>query len=499
MTIASHFPVVSQAQAGSMLRALALVPGQTVEGKVLGPGQDGATLVQVGRQAMSLTLPGAQPAGTLLSLSVQQAEGHLRLALVTSRPPPQSAPQQLPATSVEISQRPSAPQGPLTYAPPAGAAAAGIAAGVAAPAAAARVSPLSGGQAAGPVIAPPGPAVPPSGPVLQRPGAAPYGMAGLGAASAGSSQPAATPSALPPSPQAAALAQMVQQALPAQGSLSAVTNLLTAAIGQAGLPEPVLKAARQILGNQLTTENGKVDAAALKTALRNSGIFQETMLAQGAPAGAAADTKSGLLAMRQGLAQWLSSQPQIAQVMQIPPPLRHVLPRARLPDMRLAELPADPEELGKLLLDRTEGALSRLRLHQHASLPEAQRGADSQWSMDLPLLVGQHQAIMQLQIHHDGSGDTNRPEDRGWQVRFAVNLPDLGEVGAQISLRAQTAGIMLWADRDETAKAFAENIDTLRASLEALGLKPGALVVRSGVPGDAHAPAGSGQFLDATR
>lgn len=493
-----------------MLRALALVPGQTVEARVLGPGLDGATMVQVGRQAMSLTLPSAAPIGTLLSLSVQQADGHLRLALVTSHPPPSAAPQQLPATSVEISQGPAAPQGPLTYAPPAGlatppAAAATIIggapglAGIAGPAAAAPGSPLPSAQAGAPVIAPPEPAMASFGPALQRPGASPYGMAGPGSPLSGSPQVSTGVPGLPPTPQAAALAQMMQQALPMQGSIGALTGLLTAAIARAGLPEPVLKAARQVQGNQLASENGKVDAAALKTALRNSGIFQEAMLARGAPASAGADTKSGLLALRQGLVQWLGNQPQIAQVMQIPPPLRHVSPRARLPEMPPVEMPADPEELGKLLLDRTEGALSRLRLHQHASLPDAQRSGDSQWSLDLPLAVGQHQAVMQLQIHHDGGSDPNRPEDRGWQVRFAVNLPDLGEVGAQVSLRAQTAGIMLWAERDDMAKAFADHIEELRAGLEAMGLKPGALVVRHGVPGEVHAPSGSGQFLDATR
>lgn len=497
-----------------MLRALALAPGQTVEGRVLGPGQDGATLVQIGRQAMSLSLPGAVPIGTLLTLGVQQGDGHLRLALMDSRPPAATVPQQLPATSVEISQRPAIPQGPLTYSPPAGVAAApagagaaavpvlgatGLAVGVAGPAAAAPGAPLSSSQAGPPIIAPPGPAVAPSAPALQRQGSTPYGMGGLGSPSTGGSPPAAAPMpGAPPTPQAAALAQMVQQALPAQGSIGALTGML-AAMGPVALPEPVLKAARQILGNQLTALDGKVDAAALKTALRNSGIFQEAMLSQGAPASAGADTKSGLLAMRQGLVQWLGNQPQIAQIMQVPPPLRHVLPRARLPEVPQVDLPGDPEELGRLLLERTESALSRMRLHQHASLPEAQRGGDSQWNTDLPLAVGQHQAILHLQIHHDGGDEANRTEDRGWQVRFAVNLPDLGEVGAQVSLRAQTIGIMLWADRDETARAFSETIDELRTSLEAVGLKPGALVVRHGVPGDAHAPAGSGQFLDATR
>ncbi|MBO9587877.1 flagellar hook-length control protein FliK [Devosia sp.] len=511
MTIVSHFPVVSQAEARSMLRALALAPGQTVEGRVLGPGQGGATLVQIGRQAMSLTLPNALPVGSLLTLGVQQGEGHLRLALIDSRPPSSVAPQQLPATSVEISQRPAVPQGPLTYGPPAGVAGAtpgaaaplagatGLAAGIAAPVAPSTAAPAPSAQAGGPIIAPPGAAVAPSGPALQRPGAAPYGMAGLGANPTGSPPGTVPAQGALPGPQAAALAQMVQQALPGQGSIGALTGMLAAAIGRAGLPEPVLKAARQILDNQLSTRDGKIDAGALKSALRSSGIFQEAMLAQGSPAAAGADTKSGLLAMRQGLAQWLGNQPQIAQISQIPPPLRHVLPRAKLPEVPLLDLPDEAEDLGRLLLERTEGALSRVRLHQHASLPEALRGGESQWNTDLPIALGQQQAVLQLQIHHDGGGDANRPEDRGWQVRFAVNLPDLGEVGAQVSLRGQTTGIMLWADRDETAKAFSDNLEELRASLESVGLKPGALVVRVGAPREMHAPAAAGHFVDAKR
>lgn len=511
MTIVSHLPVVSQADARSMLRALALSPGQTVEGRVLGAGQAGSTLVQVGRQAMSLTLPTTLPVGSLLTLGVQQGEGHLRLALIDSRPPSSVAPQQSPATSVEISQRPVTPQGPLTYGPPSGvtgaatgaavapAVATGLAAGIAAPAAASTAAPAPSTQAGGPVIAPPGAAAAPSAPTLQRQGAAPYGMTGLGTNQAGSPPAAPSVQAALPGPQAAALAQMLQQALPGQSSIGALTGMLAAAIGRAGLPEPVLKAARQILDNQLTVREGKIDAGALKSALRSSGIFQEATLAQGAPAAAASDTKSGLLAMRQGLGQWLGGQPQISQISQIPPPLRHVLPRAKLPEVPQLDLPDDAEDLGRLLLERTEGALSRLRLHQHASLPDAQKGAESQWNMDLPIVLGQQQAVLQLQIHHDGGGDANRPEDRGWQVRFAVNLPDLGEVGAQVSLRGQATGIMLWADQDETAKAFSENIEELRANLEAVGLKPGALVVRTGAPGEVHAPTAAGHFVDETR
>lgn len=511
MSIVSHLPVVSPAQSGSMLRALALTPGQTVEGRVLGPGVDGATMVQVGRQAMSLSLPAGTQVGSIVTLGVQQAEGHLRLALVSTQPPPTTPQQATPATSVEISQRPQAAAGPLTYSPPAGivagaataagGAALGGAAALAGPAAVSAAGATPKAQAGAPIIAPPGPPVAPSAPNMQRPGAAPYGMPGLGTSASVATPvaPSTVGGATPP--QAAALAQMVQQALPAQGSIGAVTGMLAAVLGRGAVPEPVLKAARQLLDNRLVTRDGKVDAAGLKSALRSSGIFQEATLAQGAPASASTDTKSSLLAMRQGLAQWLGNQAQIAQISQLPPPLRNVLPRARVPDMPQMALPDDVEELGRLLLDRTEGALARVRLHQHASLPDAQRTGESQWSTDLPLLVGQQQTVLHMQIHHDGAGDPGKPEERGWQVRFAVNLPDLGEVGAQVSLRAQTAGVMLWADLDETAQSFEAAIDDLRSSLEGSGLKLGALVVRHGAPGDAHAhgQGASGQFLDATR
>jgi hypothetical protein len=514
MTISSHFPVVSPAQATATLRALALVPGQTVEGRVLGPGIEGATLVQIGRQAMSLSLPSSLQTGATLTLAVQQSDGQLRLALLGSTPPDRAGQPNLPATSVEISQRPAAPQAPITYAPPssapaglspgggaglvgAGVPVAGLAVpGAAAPAAGAAlpgVSGLGGAMAVNPALA----VNPATGPMVQRPGLSPYGMGGTNSPLGMTPQAVPAPQGVATTP-ATALAQMVQQSIPGQGSIGAVMSILVAASGQA-LPEPVMRAARQILDNQLLAQNGKVDAGALKAAVGKSGIFQEAQLGQGTPASAAGDTKSGLLAMRQGLSQWLGNQAAIAQVSQLPPPLKHVMPRARLPEVLPDEAFEDPEDVGRQLLHRTEGALSRVRLQQHASLPDPAKAGDADWSMDLPLAYGGQQTVLHLQIHGDGGTEASKPEERGWQVRFAVNLPDLGEVGAQVSLRAQNTGILLWADTAETAKIFSAKIDELRESLEAAGLKPGALVVRRGAPGDPFAPAEAGQFLDAKR
>lgn len=489
MSIASQFPVVSPAQSGSALRALALTPGQVIEGRVLGAGQGGATLVQIGRQPMALSLPGGATPGSILTLSVQQTEGQLRLALVSSRPPPTTPAPQAPATSVEIAQRPVV-QGPITYSPPSLTPSGGTTSPVIAAPITAQPTPSAPPPAAQPAIGQPMATQPIAPGIQQRLGSTPYGMPPMSGA-----QQTAAPAAQP-GPQASLLALMVQQSLPVQGSIGAVTSLLVAVAGKTALPEPVLKAAQQILGNQLDGA-GKLDGATLKAAIRNSGIFQEAQLGQGAPGVAATDTKSSLMAMRQGLGQWLGNQAQIAPATQIPPPLKHVLPRARLPEASPDELPEDGEALGKLLLERTEGALARVRLHQHASLPDGQKASDTQWSLDLPVLVGQQQSVLQLQIHHEVSSSDTRSEDRGWQVQFAINLPALGEVGAQISLRGQTTGILLWAENHETAKVFSETIEELRTTLEAAGLYPGALVVRSGAPAEDPTDPRRGHSVDA--
>lgn len=509
MEIGGRLPLVSQGQTAHVLRGLTLVPGQTLEAQVLGKAPDGATLVQIGRQALSLSLPNTPSSGAFLTLIVQQgADGQLGLALAANRSQ-QGAAFQSPATQVDVSGRPGAPQGLANYAPLA-AGAGPVIAGVQAPTAAAvaglgtpaTTSPAGAMGKTNPAAIPPvGPNVAAgalAGATTQNPvPASPYGMS-AGGFSPSSPKAGSAAQPAPNTPQGAAINQMLHQAVPRQASIGGVTAMLVSALGRSGLPEPVLQAARQVFDNQLVARKGKVDPTTLKNALRSSGLFQEASLASGAVASAKGDTKTGMLALHQNLAQWLGNQAPVAQANQVPPPLRHVFPRAKLPEI-VPEADLGDEAFGRVLLERSEGALSRLRLQQHASLPDAQRPGESEWNIDLPLLIGAEQSVLHLQIHHDGSQDQARPEDRGWQVRFAINLADLGEVGAQISLRAQTVGVMLWADRSEVATLLSAALHELREDLAAAGLSLGALVVRDGAPSDPSAPVQAGQFLDASR
>ncbi|UJW86261.1 flagellar hook-length control protein FliK [Devosia sp. SL43] len=308
-------------------------------------------------------------------------------------------------------------------------------------------------------------------------------------------QPTAPPMAATPQ---AALAQMVQAALPRQDSVTSLTQALTSIAGKLVLPEPVVRVAQQVLAGRVPIDSDTFDAASLQKAVLRSGIFQEASLAKGGTPllTPQADMKASLLALRQTLTTWLGQQAPLTPAAQIPPPIRGHVPRARLSDAPPIDPRVAPEEVGKQLLERTEAALSRVRLHQGASLPDpVAKTAD--WSMDVPVLVGQHQTLLQMQIHRDEHNGSEAAAERGWQMRFAINLPGMGEVGAQVSLRGGNTGVMLWAAERGTSEALEADAAALRDTLAAVGLKPGAVIVRHGEP-PAPPPAPSGHFVDAS-
>ena len=319
------------------------------------------------------------------------------------------------------------------------------------------------------------------------------GIANATAHSTPGNAPPQPPPAQPATPQAA-LAQMVQVSVPRQGSVTALTAALTNIAGKVVLPEPVVRAAQQVLAGRVAIDAPRFDGAVLQTAMRGSGVFQEANLARAQPL-LQPDMKSALLTLRQTLTSWLGQQAPVAPVAQIPPPLRGTIPRARAGDPPPLDPDAAPEEIGKHLLERTESALARVRLHQHASLPDP-LGRTAEWSMDLPVVVGNHQTLMQMQIHRDQHSESESGAERGWQMRFALNLPGMGEVGAQVSLRAQAVGVMLWATDAATSAALDAEIIALRESLATAGLNPGAVIVRHGEP-PAPPVTPSGHFLDA--
>ncbi|MBS3848594.1 flagellar hook-length control protein FliK [Devosia sp. BSSL-BM10] len=513
--------------------------GDTLRFEVQGSGAQVRLALQVaaGKQALPApianapTPASAQPAGPAPASATAQPPAGAPQTAASSPPPAASTP---PGQATQpAATAPASPPAAATASAPT-AAPAGISVPQSAPAttpaapAASQTTPTAATSAGTPAPAATGTAPPAAAPIAAgsiRP-ASPYAAstptsptanaATSGPATAAASAarvttatpvvnttPTATPAAAPnmPSTPQAALAQMVQAALPQQNSIASLTAALTNIAGKVALPEPVARAAQQVLANQVNLDGGKLNGAALQKAFMNSGTFQEAGLARpGAPLLAPqADMKAAMLALRQTLTTWLGQQtPLVAPVSQISPPLRGQIPRVKALEIQPVDPAEGAETVGKHLLERTESALSRVRLHQHASLPDPTiKGAD--WSVDLPVVIGGQQTLLQLAIHRDEHSASEEASERGWQMRFAINLLGLGEVGAQVSLRGSATGVMLWAEERSTSQALEADINTLRDTLVEAGLEPGAVIVRHGAPPAPPKPASAGHIVDSRR
>jgi hypothetical protein len=537
MSISSQLPPVVVAARSGALQALALQAGQVVDARIIGPAANGQTQVEIRGQMLNLKLPVTVTPGQTLRLDVQAVGAQIRLAV--SQTPIFTPVDAKPPVSVSISQAPANPAAApsRTSGYPAQ-----VQAQVSTPSSAGQVAsrlPTAPAPVAGSLPTPPNSSpVPPSLPNISQTSAnpvpTPTSAAGLGtsvaaqpaqgAAVAGLASSINRPPAPPPPPPTGGiqpvmvrapaggltnpyagsaqtgspqgiLAQMANASLQTQVPVSHLTAALTNVAGRVVLPEAVTKAAQLVLGARVSID-GKFDGAALQIAVKNSGVFQESTLAAGKPLlPGGGDMKSALLALKQTLVSWLGQQAPVAQVAQVPPPLKGVLPRAKPVEPPPLDAEDLPEHVGKQLLERTEGALARVRLHQHASLPDPMvKAAD--WSLELPVLIGNQQSLMHLHIHRDEHHDEEPLSERGWQMQFALSVPGIGEVGAQVSLRAGTTGVMLWAGEPDVAVMLEADLDILREALGAAGLTTRALFVRPGVPADVPLRT-SGHALDA--
>ena len=522
--IPSDLPQALAAARSSALQTLALKAGQVLEAKVIGPAPNGGTQVQVGGQVLNLTLPTLLAAGTTLQLEVQGSGANLQFAMPAASPTLPANPAPMPIMPDEVGLPQLIPPVSPTATP---AAPTQAAAAVPAPVqpTAAPLAPMQPNVAAiapqaspVPAAAQPLPASAPPAPIAaQTPtAAAPSGNLPVTSPPTTSVQTPvaqaayrAVPSATPPlasamaepalpMTQQGALAQLVHTEVQRQDTIQGLTTALSAIAGRVALPEPVARAAQAVMAGQVPIDPGKLDGAVLQRAVQSSGVFQEATLARGELPLPQTDMKSALLSLRQNLSAWVGQMAAIIPAAAIAPPVRGSVPRARAGDPPPIDPVAPAEEIGKHLLERTDSALGRMRLHQHASLPEqANAQAPADWSMDLPVLIGQQQSILHLQIHRDAQHESETASERGWQMRFAIALPALGEVGAQVSLRGNATGVMLWADEPATAVSLDAELPALRTTLAGLGLNPGTVFVRQGAPLQLT-PAPSGHFVDSS-
>ncbi len=299
--------------------------------------------------------------------------------------------------------------------------------------------------------------------------------------------------AAPPATPGAAIAQMIPEALARQNSLAPLMASLAAVVARPGaLPEPVLRAALQVLSQRVQLPPNGPTADQLKTAIERSGTFLEASLAKGtAPT---ADMKSALVALRSSVATWFGGNPApVHAAQQAAPPLRGMPPRAEQPSLQ--PLPDAPHETARALHQQADAAISRVKLMQLASLPDADpaRPTMPELRMEVPFLVGSELVMAQFQVFRDGARK-RADGKRGWTMRFAMNFSGTGEVGAEVGLIGRSVSVALWAAEHDTAERLEAALPELAPALAALGLEAGSIRVRSAPPEREIPP--SGRYLD---
>lgn len=348
-------------------------------------------------------------------------------------------------------------------------------------------------------------ALPPIGasPPPAPPAAGPGGAAGTPVAAAGPqpSAVAAPQAPLPPPPQPlpgpqAALAAAVEAAAASQGGLAGLLADLAQALASPALPAPVQAAAAQVLGG-LTPVDPPPDAAALRQAMSQSGLFLEAALAAGQPA--ASDLKAALLSLGQALEPW--SGPPAAAAPAAPPPPPPTAGAVLTAQAAAASgLAADaaPEVVARRLGRQTAAALSRLTLLQAASTPAGRRGApdadEPGWLFEIPLATPQGAAVAQFEIGREparpAAGETPQPT---WRVRFCLDLAPMGAVHARIVLGGTGARVSLWAESGATAEALQARRQALVEAMDEADLTA-QVAVFHGAP--AAPPPAAGRLMD---
>ncbi len=288
------------------------------------------------------------------------------------------------------------------------------------------------------------------------------------------------------------LSQAISSAIPAlvarQDSISAlIANLLNLQKQNIRFDINIDKAIRALINAQTSFDAKALNGQSLKQAILQSGNFFENILAKSDMATRQnlmqGDIKSLLLALRSALKKWAGEPygPFKPDANHPPAPSKGALPRATRQNLLQLPQTDDAKIIARSLLAQTDSALSRLKLFQISSLPEmAGRGGTGQ-EINIELLFSHanQNNIIRLQISKDSESNQN-PNERGWNIAFAINLKEEGEVGANISFRFGKVGALIWAQKDEFADILDNLLPQLKNELEASGLDIAFLRVKKG-------------------
>lgn len=297
--------------------------------------------------------------------------------------------------------------------------------------------------------------------------------------------------------EATVVADAMRRFVPRQESAALMlANLSWLAQGKNGaseLPRAVMQAAAQ-LWQALPDADSLGDPKSLENAVRRSGTFLETNLADASRG--AADAKllgTDLKALMLNLSRTLrehGARPNAAHsdvAMNAPvPTARGPLTALNAAPATFSMLEATEQQLNELSR-QTDGAIARLTTTQITSTsPDP---AMQSMLVELPVRHEDRAAMLRLRVEHDGSRKKSGGGD-SWSVEAAVDLGQVGALHAKVTLTGHRIGVQLRAESPAIVDALSARAGELEAILRENGLEIDRIVCLHGMPvGDTGARA----------
>ena len=341
-------------------------------------------------------------------------------------------------------------------------------------------------------------------------------------------------SVLQQNPVTEALRTTLPRQQPLAPLMAALTRIAANASTANQLAPDVARLARELLSRLPSTAN-VTQAAGLRQALRDSGLFLEPRLAQAVKSTSAPpaaeinrDFKGNLIRLVQVLRSAVAKptvQPSSLSATSVansaansapaatrglatalpPALLATTLATARQPPLPLHGDPNAPLQRGQpplpgqsvaalnraqltalsqLELQRhAEGALARVQLNQLSSLGSETRVPGQEWLIELPIRRDMDVDIWSLRISRDSERDKDNAENAAgsvWSVMLAFDLPGIGPMQTRLTLRGDKVAAQFFSQIQGVLPAIAKDLPVLHARLQGVGLRVSDLTVHHG-------------------
>jgi hypothetical protein len=190
-------------------------------------------------------------------------------------------------------------------------------------------------------------------------------------------------------------------------------------------------------------------------------------------------------------------QPSIASY--IPQPLPELLNNLQLPLTNTASKPQNNtdvvlRQLGQQLI----ASLARSQMNQLETLISRQAGTADQpaavnsWTLETPILQGNHIDNLSVRIEQQQQQDTtdteNKQSGKLWVVMLAFDLHQLGKMNVQLKIVGQTVSATVWTEQQHTHHEALQQIQTLKDNLQKLGVTVKQIDCQLGLPMNSSQP-----------